>query len=80
MLGVEDGLLVRELLAEILSLLLGLGLRCVFALVGRIELVQPQLLARVDAKLFAIVHAFLLVPANGPLGGRRSGDQLLLNA
>jgi hypothetical protein len=47
-LGVEDRLLVRELLAEILSLLLGLGLRFVFALIGRIELVQPQPV-RVDA-------------------------------
>src|SRR5271169_717961 len=70
-LGVEDGLLARQLLAVILRLLLGLGFRCVFALVGRIELVQPQLVARVDAKLFAIVHTFLLVPAGRPRGGER---------
>src|SRR5271169_6275404 len=65
-LGVEDGLLARQLLAVILSLLLGLGFRCVFALVGRIELVQPQLVARTNKKLFAIVHAFLLLSAGRP--------------
>src|SRR5271166_3865848 len=63
MLGVEDSLLARELLAVVLRLLLRFGFRCVFAFVGRIELVQLDLGVRVDPKLFAVVHSFLLVPA-----------------
>src|SRR5271170_2631499 len=61
-LGVEQALLACELLAIILRLLLGFGFRCVFAFVGGIELVQLDLGVRVGAKLFAIIHAFLLVP------------------
>src|SRR5208337_4575949 len=38
-LGVKDSLLARELLAVVLRLLLRFGFRCVFAFVGRIELV-----------------------------------------
>src|SRR5271170_2978488 len=53
-LGVKDSLLTRELLAVILRLLLRFGFRCVFAFVGRIELVQLDLGVRVDPKLFAV--------------------------
>src|SRR5271166_777013 len=62
-LGVKDSLLTRELLAVTLRLLLRFGFRSVFAFVGRIELVQLDLGVRVNPKLFAVVHSFLLVPA-----------------
>ena len=65
-LGVKDSLLTRELLAVVLRLLLRFGFRFVFAFIGRIELVQLDLGVRVDPKLFAVVHSFLLVPAGGP--------------
>jgi hypothetical protein len=68
-LGVEKGLLAGELLEKVLRLLLGRGLGFVLGLIGRIELVQPELFARFDAELLAIVQGCeppAAAPKRGP--------------
>ena len=57
-LGVEKSLLAGELLEIVLGVLLGVGLGRELARVGRIELVQPDFLARFDAELLAVVQGF----------------------
>ena len=57
-LGVEKILLAGELLEIVLGLLLGVGLGFVLARIGRIKLVQPELLAGFDAELLAVVQGF----------------------
>ena len=58
MLGVEKGLLAGELLEIVFGLFLGRRVGFMLARIGRIELAQPDLVARLDAELLAVVQGF----------------------
>jgi hypothetical protein len=61
LLGMQQSLLVGEFLAEMFGFLLRRFRRFVLALVGWIELLEPQLPSRINEEFFAVVHAWLLL-------------------
>ena len=55
-LRVEQGLLMGELFEIVLGVLFAFVLRCEFAGVGWIKLIEPEFLARFDPELLAVIH------------------------